>query len=79
MKQLLAVGVPAGNVGTIADGFELAAELGLDPLIDVGDDRPAQVRNPITFSDTPITTYTAPPRLGQHNDPVRAWLDQENS
>ncbi len=77
VKKFLAVGVPAGNVGSIADGFALATELGLEPLVEVGKGQPAQVRNPITFSDTPISRYNAPPRLGEHSDAVRAWLHQE--
>lgn len=77
VKKLLLVGVPAGNVGTIADGFALATELGLDPLVEVASDQPAQVRNPITYSDTPITRYSAPPRLGEHSQTVREWLQQE--
>ncbi len=77
VKQLLAVGVPAGNVGSIADGFALATELGLEPLIEVGEGRPAQVRNPISYSDTPITRYQAPPSLGEHSQGVREWLQQE--
>ncbi|MGO3147068.1 MAG: CaiB/BaiF CoA transferase family protein [Leucobacter sp.] len=77
VKKLLAAGVPAGNVGSVADGFALATELGLEPLVEVGNGQPAQVRNPISFSDTPITHYTAPPRLGEHDQSVRAWLHQE--
>lgn len=77
VKQLLAAGVPAGNVGSIADGFALATELGLEPLVEVGEGVPAQVRNPISFSDTPITRYSAPPRLGEHDQSVRNWLQQE--
>lgn len=77
VKQLLAAGVPAGNVGSIADGFALATELGLDPLVQVGNGQPAQVRNPISYSDTPITRYSAPPRLGEHDQSVRDWLTQE--
>lgn len=77
VKQLLAAGVPAGNVGSIADGFELATELGLEPLVPVGNGQPAQVRNPISYSDTPMTRYNAPPRLGEHSQTVRAWLQQE--
>lgn len=77
VKKLLAAGIPAGNVGSVADGFALATELGLEPLVEVGVGQPAQVRNPISFSDTPITRYTAPPRLGEHSQTVRAWLHQE--
>jgi formyl-CoA transferase len=46
--------------------------------VDVGPGRPAQVRHPIIYSDTPITEYTAPPRLGQHSDAVRRWLHEEH-
>ena len=78
-QRLLEVGVPAGKVGTIADGFALAADLGLAPLVDVGSDRPAQVRHPVTYSDTPITEYSAPPRLGEHSDAVRRWLHEKEA
>jgi crotonobetainyl-CoA:carnitine CoA-transferase CaiB-like acyl-CoA transferase len=77
IEKLTAVGVPAGAVGSIADAIDLAQGLGLDPTVDVGPDAPAQVRNPITFSATPITDYVAPPRLGEHNDAVRRWLTEE--
>lgn len=76
-ERISSVGVPAGKVGSIADGFALATELALEPLVDVGAGHPAQVRHPITYSDTPITDYTAPPRLGQHSDAVRRWLQEE--
>jgi crotonobetainyl-CoA:carnitine CoA-transferase CaiB-like acyl-CoA transferase len=73
-ERLTAVGVPAGKVGSVADGLALASSLGLEPLVDVGADAPPQVRHPITYSGTPITTYAAPPRLGQHSDQIRRWL-----
>ncbi|HEX3207009.1 MAG TPA: CoA transferase, partial [Propionibacteriaceae bacterium] len=68
--------VPAGRVGSIADAFELAERLGLEPTVSVGSDVP-QTRNPITLSKTPLTRYTAPPRLGEHTDDVRRWLTEE--
>jgi len=76
-ERLNAAGVPAGTVGSIADGFSMAADLGLDPLISVGDDVPRQVRSPLTLSATPVTRYEAPPRLGQHDDQIRRWLEME--
>ncbi|WP_454111872.1 CaiB/BaiF CoA transferase family protein [Microbacterium aurum] len=79
VERLSAVGVPAGRVGTVADGFVLAEKLGLAPLVEVGPGRPAQVRHPIIYSDTPITEYTAPPRLGEHTQSVLRWLHQEES
>jgi len=75
--RLLAAGVPAGKVGSIADGFALATELGLAPLVPVGEGRPPQVRNPITFSETAIERYAAPPALGEHDAALRRWLQQE--
>jgi formyl-CoA transferase len=76
VDRLGSVGVPAGRVGTIADGFDLATRLGLDPTVEV-DDGSRQVRSPLTFGSTPITRYTAPPRLGEHNDHIRRWLTEE--
>lgn len=76
-KRLADAGVPAGKVGDVAGAVALAEQLGLDPVVDVGGDAPSQVRHPITYSDTPVTTYTAPPRLGQHSDELRRWLEEE--
>lgn len=76
-ERLTASGVPAGRVGTLADGFALAQRLGLEPTVSVGENKPRQVRNPITFSHTPITSYSAAPLLGEHNDEVRRWLTKE--
>jgi formyl-CoA transferase len=73
VSRLRIAGVPAGGVGTIADAFQLAESLGLDPVVPLAD-APSQVRNPITYSATPIEGYSAPPRLGQHNEEVRQWL-----
>jgi crotonobetainyl-CoA:carnitine CoA-transferase CaiB-like acyl-CoA transferase len=74
VAALTAVGVPAGKVGSIGDAFELATRLGLDPLVPVGDGQPDQIRHPVGYSETPVTTYTAPPRLGEHSDEIRRWL-----
>jgi formyl-CoA transferase len=76
--RLTRVGVAAGKVSDIHEAFQLAASLGLEPLVAV-DGGPPQVRHPVTFSATPVTTYTAPPRLGQHSDEVRRWLTIESS
>lgn len=74
--RLTEVGVPAGPVGDLADGFKLAESLGLAPTVPVGDS-PPQVRHPIGYSDTPVTRYSAPPWLGQHSDEIRRWLAEE--
>ncbi|MBO9523443.1 MAG: CoA transferase [Nocardioidaceae bacterium] len=74
VERLTEAGVPAGQVGDLASGIALAERLGLEPLVDVGPDAPRQVRHPVTYSATPVTTYRPPPRLGEHDDDVRRWL-----
>ena len=73
-RRLSAVGVPCGPVNDLAGAFELAGELGLEPVLDVGAGRVPQVRSPLRLSATPVRRPTAPPRLGQHDDSVRSWL-----
>lgn len=76
-QRLSAVGVPAGTVGTIGDGIALAERLGLEPLVEVGEGAPPQLRHPVTYGATPVTAYAAPPSLGQHTESVRTWLKEE--
>ena len=73
-RRLSAVGVPCGPVNDLAGAFALADELGLGPVAEVGAGRVPQVRSPLRLSATPVRPPVAPPRLGQHNDAVRAWL-----
>jgi formyl-CoA transferase len=72
--RLTAVQVPAGKVGTIAEGFALAERLGLAPTNEVGQGHPRQVRQAITFSPELVASPTPPPALGADTDAVRAWL-----
>ena len=78
-----AVGVPAGQVGTIADGLELATSLGLEPTIEVqdatGETVGTQIRNPITWSPPLAPRTAAPPALGEHSAAVRDWLSSVGS
>lgn len=75
---LTAAGVPAGEVGSIADGLDLAERLGLAPTIEVQDAAGAiaghQIRSPISFSPPPAVRTQAPPTLGEHTEAVRLWL-----
>ena len=77
-RQLTEVGVPAGRVGTVADGFALAESLGLEPTIEVLDASgvavATQVRHPITWSPPITRKNIAPPLLGQQDAAVREWL-----
>ena len=72
--RLNAAGVAAGEVGTLADGFALATRLGLDPIHDLGEHRPPQVRHPVRYERTTLAVPTPPPALGEHDEEIRRWL-----
>jgi crotonobetainyl-CoA:carnitine CoA-transferase CaiB-like acyl-CoA transferase len=73
---LVSAGVPAGPINSIAGGFAIAERFGLDPVVAVGEgDRAVPTtRNPIRFSDTPVTYELPPPELDEHGDEIRKWL-----
>ncbi|MBC7403355.1 MAG: CoA transferase [Microbacteriaceae bacterium] len=77
-RRLTEAGVPAGRVGTIADGLELAESLGLEPTIEVFDASgvavATQVRHPISWSPPIRRRNSAPPMLGEQGAAVRDWL-----
>ena len=58
------------------DGVAFAEELGLDPVVQVGDGASAvpSIRNPITFSATPARYVLPPPALDEHGAEIRSWL-----
>ena len=67
--KLMTAGVPAGRVNNIAQAFQLAETLGLEPTVAVprADGSIARlVRNPIRLSRTPVTYRSAPPALAAH-------------
>jgi crotonobetainyl-CoA:carnitine CoA-transferase CaiB-like acyl-CoA transferase len=62
-RALTDAGVPCGPINDVAGAFDLAASLGLEPVVSVpGSDVP-QVANPLRLSATPPTYRTPPPRL----------------
>lgn len=75
-RPLIDAGVPCGPINTVDKGVAFAEELGLDPVVRVGDgDRAVpSVRNPITFSSTPAGYRLPPPTLDEHGDKIRDWL-----
>jgi crotonobetainyl-CoA:carnitine CoA-transferase CaiB-like acyl-CoA transferase len=73
-SRLTQVQVPAGKVGTIADGFALAERLGLAPTVQVGPGHTAQVRHAVTFHPDLVTNPTPSPGLGADTDAIRVWL-----
>lgn len=82
-RRLTEAGIACGPVQTLDGGVRLAEQLGLDPVITVGEgDRAVpMIRNAITFSRSPLQYRLPPPTLGEHSDELRAWLEtgQEQS
>jgi crotonobetainyl-CoA:carnitine CoA-transferase CaiB-like acyl-CoA transferase len=76
-----AAGVPCGPINDIAQGFALAEQLGLEPVVQVVDDRrdraQPQVANPAHYSRTPATYRSAPPRVGEDRAEVLALLSTD--
>ncbi len=75
-RDIIAAGVPCGPINTIDQGVAFAEEVGLDPVVMVGEGAAAvpSVRNPITFSTTPPAYRLPPPTLDEHGDDIRGWL-----
>jgi crotonobetainyl-CoA:carnitine CoA-transferase CaiB-like acyl-CoA transferase len=78
---LSAAGVPCGPINNIEGGVALARELGLNPVVQVGngDNAVPMIRHPISFSLTPPRHKLPPPALGQDNEQIRAWLSQPSA
>jgi crotonobetainyl-CoA:carnitine CoA-transferase CaiB-like acyl-CoA transferase len=86
LEAIQAAGVPCGIVNDIAEAFELAERLGLEPVVRLprsgeasggvaGEPSgEAQVRNPMGFSRTPASYRSAPPLLGEHTRQVEEDL-----
>ncbi|MGG6380674.1 CaiB/BaiF CoA transferase family protein [Paenarthrobacter sp. NEAU-H11] len=69
--RLSEAGVPAGKVNSIVEAIQLAADLGLEPVVEIADGSSRrtsrQVANPIQLSETPATYRRLPPLLGEHS------------
>src|SRR3954465_8531146 len=74
--EIIAAGVPCGPINTVDQGVAFAESIGLDPVVDVGQGAAAvpSVRNPITFSETPVDYRLPPPALDEHGAEIRRWL-----
>lgn len=73
-QVLSAAGIACGPTNHLDGGVALAAQLGLDPIVEVGTGAAAvsTIRNPI-FS-TPASYSLPPPALDEHGAELRAWL-----
>jgi crotonobetainyl-CoA:carnitine CoA-transferase CaiB-like acyl-CoA transferase len=75
VDKLTSAGVPAGRVGTIADGFALAEKLGLATVQHMPDGHVPQVAHPIRYSSFRPVPPSVPPSLGEHSEQIRRWLE----
>jgi crotonobetainyl-CoA:carnitine CoA-transferase CaiB-like acyl-CoA transferase len=75
-RLLSDAGVVCGPINHVDGGVALAEQLGLDPVVVVGEgaDAVPSIRNPITFGATPTHHVLPPPRLDQHGKEIREWL-----
>jgi crotonobetainyl-CoA:carnitine CoA-transferase CaiB-like acyl-CoA transferase len=75
-RDIIAAGVPCGPINTVDQGVAFAEEVGLDPVVTVGEGAAAvpSVRHPIRFSDTPADYRLPPPELDEHGAEIRRWL-----
>jgi crotonobetainyl-CoA:carnitine CoA-transferase CaiB-like acyl-CoA transferase len=75
-RDIIGAGVPCGPINTVDGGVAFAEEVGLDPVVQVGDGAAAvpSIRNPIRFSETPPDYRLPPPGLDEHGEEIRGWL-----
>jgi len=74
---LSAAGIPCAVVNTIPMVKDHPQVVAREMLVETTDSQGARVAylgNPIKLSDTPIRYRLAPPRIGEHNDEVRALV-----
>lgn len=76
VEQLSDAGVPCGPVLDIAGAFAEADRLGYEARVvhDRAGATIVTVANPIELSLTPVSYRLPPPRLGEHDAELRAWL-----
>ena len=75
-RDIIAAGVPCGPINSVDGGIRFAEEVGLDPVVVVGEGDAAvpSVRNPIRFSRSGTRYDLPPPSLDEHGDALRRWL-----
>jgi len=84
LERLAALGIPAGKVRTIDDVYTWDQTRSQGLLVDVQHPQLGRVQlpgPPLRFDDNPHAGARAehrpPPRLGEHDASVRAWLDEK--
>ncbi len=80
-EMLTAAQIPCAPINDVRQGLEFAEHIGLDPVVTAGHGASALpgIRNPITFSQTPVSYDMAPPDHDGHREPILAWLGRNPS
>ena len=73
IDRMREAGIPAGPINSVAAAFQVAADLGLDPVQELGDraDVFRSARSPIRMSATPPMVRRRPPANNEHGDELR--------
>jgi crotonobetainyl-CoA:carnitine CoA-transferase CaiB-like acyl-CoA transferase len=75
VAALRAASVPAGPINDVAEAFELAESLGMEPVAEV-DGLPLPTP-PLRLDGERPAILRPPPRLDEHGDDLRAWLEED--
>ncbi|WP_326641279.1 CoA transferase [Streptosporangium sp. NBC_01755] len=79
LTRLAELGIPAGEVRTLDRVYEWEQTRSQNLLIEVEHATLGRVTlpgSPLRFDGAAPVEHLAPPTLGQHNESVRAWLDE---
>jgi crotonobetainyl-CoA:carnitine CoA-transferase CaiB-like acyl-CoA transferase len=79
MPMLAAIGTPAGQVRTLDEVYRWEQTRSQGLLVDVEHATLGTLTlpgPPLRYDGGGRNEHLAPPTLGQHNDSVRAWLDE---
>ena len=75
--------MPSGKVRSMDDVYSWDQTLSQGLLLSVQHATQGELKlpgSPVRFDDNPFSggrpTHQAPPTLGQHNESIRAWLDE---
>ena len=86
MERLAELGIPAGEVRTLDRVYDWDQTRSQGLVIDVEHPVLGQIEipgPPIRFDDNTFaggrSEHLHPPRLGEHNERVRAWLDEKDA
>jgi crotonobetainyl-CoA:carnitine CoA-transferase CaiB-like acyl-CoA transferase len=79
VKQCLSVGIPAGEINTVKGALDHPHTQSRDLIqqVELHNRLIELVSSPLRMSQTPATIRYPPPLLGQHNDEIMQWLDEQ--